>query len=334
MIIDIRKFLQSEREYWTELEEILGKFETNPDRTLSLDDARRLHYLYQRTASDLAKVNTFYSEPELRSYLERLVAKAYGEINSGHERQYRIRPLHWFFNTFPQTFRRNFRAFAASCGITLIGMLFGALAVHFDPDAKSVIMPFPHLQGTPSERVAREESATTDRMQGHKAAFSTMLMTHNTKVSIFTFALGMTFGFGTTILLFYNGVILGAVAIDYISDGQSMFLLGWLMPHGVIEIPAILLAGQAGLMLAGALIGHASRISMRARLASIAPDIVTLMVGVALMLVWAGIVESYMSQYHAPVLPYLVKIAFGSVELALLVWFLGHSGKPKLEAGK
>ena len=44
--------------------------------------------------------------------------------------------------------------------------------------------------------------------------------------------------------------ILGAVAVDYVADGQTRFLLGWLLPHGAIEIPAILIAGQAGLVLA------------------------------------------------------------------------------------
>ena len=38
-------------------------------------------------------------------------------------------------------------------------------------------------------------------------------MTHNTQVALMTLALGMTFGFGTVVMLFYNGVILGAVAL-------------------------------------------------------------------------------------------------------------------------
>jgi len=47
----------------------------------------------------------------------------------------------------------------------------------------------------------------------------------------------MTCGLGTIILLFYNGVILGAVVVDYILAGQATFLLGWLLPHGSFEIP-------------------------------------------------------------------------------------------------
>ena len=152
-------------------------------------------------------------------------------------------------------------------------------------------------------------------------------MTHNTRVSIFTLALGITFGIGTAIMLFYNGVILGAVAVDYILAGEAKFLLGWLLPHGTIEIPAILLAGQAGLILAGALIGWQQSLSLKMRLRIISSDLVTLIGGIALMLVWAGIIESFFSQYHEPVLPYEVKITFGLVELVLLTFFLSRSGR-------
>jgi uncharacterized membrane protein SpoIIM required for sporulation len=113
----------------------------------------------------------------------------------------------------------------------------------------------------------------------------------------------MTWGIGTIIMLFYNGVILGAVAVDYIHAGETKFLLGWLMPHGVIEIPAILIAGQAGLLLASAIIGHGNRASLQTRLRNISGDVVTLIFGVGLMLVWAGFIEAFLSQYHEPVIP-------------------------------
>jgi hypothetical protein len=48
--------------------------------------------------------------------------------------------------------------------------------------------------------------------------------------------------------------------------------------------------------------------------------------GASVLLVWAGIVESFFSQYHEPVLPYAVKIAFGSVELFALFFFLMRAG--------
>ena len=219
------------------------------------------------------------------------------------------------------------RVFWVASAITLVGCTFGSFAVSFDPDAKRVIVPFSHLLSDPSERVAHEEKASQDRLKGVKATFSTYLMTHNTKVSILVLAMGMTWGIGTIVLLFYNGVILGAVAVDYVLAGETQFFLGWLLPHGAIEIPAILLAGQAGLLLAGALIGWGERLSLKMRLRKISPDLVTLMFGVAIMLIWAGFVEAFLSQYHEPVLPYFLKTAVGMVELTLLALFLSKSGR-------
>ena len=326
MIVDLQRFLANERPYWNELEKILDRLEAEPNERMSLDQLQLFHQLYERTAAGLAKLATFSSEPEIRRYLENLVARAYGEIHETREKQRRFFPVEWFLQALPQTFRRHVRAFYFSLAITVAGCLFGGLAIAFDPDAKPVLMPFSHLMQDPAKRVAEEEKATSDRLQGFKATFSAELMTHNTKVAILTLALGIAWGFGTILMLFYNGVILGAVAVDYIRAGQTKFLLGWLMPHGVIEIPAILIAGQAGLMLALAVIGRGNRLSLRARLRAVAPDVVTLIFGVGLLLIWAGFVEAFLSQYHEPIIPYEAKIAFGCVELILLFLFLSKSG--------
>lgn len=327
MIIHLHKFISGERPTWEELERMLNRIEADPKDRLSLPEIQRFHQLYERTCGDLSRLQTFASEPETLRYLEQLVARAYGEIHETRARSHRLRPLQWLTATLPQTFRRHFRIFLLSLAITLAGCLFGGMAISFDPDAKAVLMPFSHLLKDPAQRVAEEEKATQDRLEGVKASFSADLMTHNTRVAIFTMALGMTWGLGTILMLFYNGVMLGAVAVDYVLAGQAKFLLGWLLPHGVIEIPAIVIAGQAGLLLARTIIGRGERDSLHVRLRRITPEVVTLMAGVALMLVWAGLVEAFLSQYHEPVLPYAVKIAFGLVELVMLGLFLGFSGR-------
>ena len=217
--------------------------------------------------------------------------------------------------------------------VMVAGCVFGAAAIAFDSDAKAVIMPFSHLKGDPAERVRDEERQAegddTDHMAGSKSAFAAMLMTNNTRVSILAMAMGITWGIGTITLLFYNGVILGAVVADYVLAGETAFLVGWLLPHGSIEIPSILLAGQAGLILASALIGRSSPEPLRMRMRKSLPSLVTLIFGVAILLIWAGIVEAFFSQYHEPVLPYSLKIVFGCVQLVLLAMFLGLSGRAR-----
>ena len=327
MIIDLQKFIVEERPFWSELEGVLNKLETRPELRLTLAQLERFHFLYQRASADLAKIKTFSAEASTRAYLEAMVARAFGEIHETRKKPHRLAPLHWFFTTFPQTFRRQIKAFWICLAAMLVGALFGGFVLVADPDSKQLILPFAHLHGNPSDRVAEEEAAKEDRLAGAKSSFSSYLMTHNTKVSIFTLALGMTWGIGTLIMLFYNGVILGVVALDYILAGETTFLLGWLLPHGAVEIPAIILAGQAGLVLAGALIGWGKPVSLKMRLRIVSRDLVTLIFGVAILLIWAGIIEAFFSQYHEPVLPYSAKIGFGTLELIMLTLFLAMSGR-------
>lgn len=326
MIIDIYKFLGDEKIFWQELELILDRRENDPYQRMDIKQLKRFHYLYQRTAADLAKIKSFSSEPEICRYLESLTARAYCEVHDTRKRPHKVSLWSWFFVTLPETFRRHIRIFAASLLVTLIGFAFGAMAVSFDPEAKEIILPFVHLQSNPSERIAQEEVADEDHLEGIKISGASWYMTHNTKVAITTMVMGITWGIGTIIMLFYNGAILGAVTLDYVIAKESTFLMAWLSPHGVIEIPAILIAGQAGLLLAGALIGWGRRVPLRTRLRLISGDLLTLIFGVALMLVWAGIIESFISQYHEPVMSYSTKIAFGAIELILLIIFFAKSG--------
>jgi len=334
MIIDLQKFIAESRPHWSALESLLTKIETEPEYKMPFSSVKRFHYLYQRASSDLSKIQTFSAEKNTRRYLESLVGRAYAEIHGSRAKAHRLSPLNWFFKTFPQTFRRHVRAFWVALTAMMVGGALGAFILMVAPESKYVLLPFPHLAGDPSDRVAQEEAAQKDRLGDAKSYFSAYLMTHNTRVSIFTLALGVTWGIGTAVMLFYNGIILGAVAWDYIMAGETQFLIGWLLPHGAVEIPAILLAGQAGLVLAGAIIGWGQTISLKTRLRKIVPDLVTLIIGVGLMLVWAGIVEAFLSQYHEPVIPYAAKISFGALELMLLVLFLSRSGRKdtKLEA--
>ena len=326
MIIDLEKFISEERPFWTELEQCVRVLESEPDHRMDLAAVKRFHYLYQRASADLGRIKTFSTEPEIRRYLESLVSRAFSEIHETREKTRRFRPVRWFFRVFPRTFRRHIAAFSLSVAIMLLGSFFGGAAIGLDPGSKEILMPFSHLKGDPSKRVAMEERAEKNRVEDHKAHFSSYLMTHNTRVSIFTMSLGMTWGVGTVILLFMNGVMLGAVVLDYLLAGEGVFLVGWLLPHGSIEIPAILIAGQAGLMLGGALIGWGRPVPLRARLRLISKDLVTLMAGVAVLLIWAGVIEGFFSQYHEPVIPYGAKIGFGAVELVLLTLFLWKAG--------
>ncbi len=323
VIIDLERFLAEERANWRELESIVERIDRDPAGHWTIEETLRFHYLYERAASDLARLATFSFENETHRHLETLVGRAYAHIHPARGRLAGARPWRWFTRVFPDAFKRRIRAFQLACAITATAMLAGALVISGDYSAKKELMPFEHLRQRPSARVAKEESNKTGNLQGEgRISFSALLMTHNIKVAVLCMAFGCFWGIGTVCLLFLNGIMLGAVLADYMLDGQAMFMFGWLLPHGVVEIPAILIAGQAGLVLGGAILGRADGRPLQERLRAVAPDLASLIGGVAVLLVWAGLVESFFSQFHEPVLPYSFKIIVGLIELAALIFLL------------
>lgn len=327
MIVDLERFIAAERPRWERLDEALKRIADDPWRRLSFAEVRELDGLYQRAVSDLARLATFSAGFEARQYLEGIVARGYTEIHGATAETRRFRPWHWISRTFPAAWRNRAGAFWFAAILMSVGAIFGGAALGLDPGSKDVLMAFPYLRVNPAERVAHEESMKGKQLTDRKARFSGNLITNNTKVTLMAMALGMTWGVGTLIIMVYNGVIIGAIAIDYILAGQTSFLFGWLLPHGAIEIPAMLVGGQAGFVLAGALLGRGQGRGVADRLRLVAPDVVTLCFGAAVMLVWAGIVEAFFSQYHEPVLPYALKIGFGATELALLVCYFALAGR-------
>ena len=332
MILDLEHFITRERPYWDELEQSIKQQEGEPGATRSLDRVRRFHYLFQRASADLSKLATFSGQPEVRQYLERLVARAYVELHGEQDRTLRFSPWEWISRTWPSCFRRHAGAFWLAVSISMLGALFGGFVLDKDRENMYAMIPpqFAHVLQDPSERVAKEEktfSGEADPLDGARSSFAGHLMMNNIKVAIKAMAFGMTYGVLTIVVLFYNGVILGVVGFDYVRAGETEFLLGWLLPHGVPELTAIFMGGQGGLMIARAIIGWGTDLGFRARFRAIRADLATVIGGCIVLLIYAGIIEAFFSQYHYPVIAYSTKIAFGVVELVLLVAFLKFAGR-------
>lgn len=336
MILDLHRFIQRRRPLWTEFEQRISAVADVPFRRLELDELRRLIALYEEVAADLADVRELGGESELRAYLESLVARAHAEIHSLREPTVRWRPLRWLVSGLPTTITNRWRAGVLACAIFGAGAGLGAAAIIHDPAARIHLLPFEHLRMPPAERVELEQRAMTvhtDHDHGYRT-FAALLWVNNVRVSIVLLALGMTVGVGTAIVLALNGMLLGAVAADYVIAGQTRFLLGWLLPHGAVEIPAVLLAGQAGLVLGGALLGIGAEVRrpLGERLAAVRAEVLSLTGGAALLLAWAAAIESFLSQHHEPRLPYSVKIAIGVVELIALAIYVARGRRIHLQS--
>ncbi|MHC4224044.1 MAG: stage II sporulation protein M, partial [Planctomycetota bacterium] len=126
-------------------------------------------------------------------------------------------------------------------------------------------------------------------------SFASFLFTHNARVGMTAFALGFVAGLPVYILLFMNGLILGAFGALYHSRGLGLDWWGWVLPHGVTELFAVILCGAAGLALAHALVfpGRYTRLqnlALRGREAGI------VVLGAVVLFFIAGLIEGIFRQ--------------------------------------
>jgi len=322
VILDLERFQAQARQRWNNLESLLELLENRPDRRMNPAEAEQLQELYAQVAGDLNRITYGALAPELRQYLERLVARSYAELYYSPPMRSEVwQPRRWLriLTAFPECFRRQFRYFVLAVLVTISGCALGGLAVRYDPASVDVLLPADYLRN-PGQRVQEEEQGQGRHLSSAQteAAFSAQLIRHNIQVAMLAAALGVTLGIGTALLLFENGVLLGAVAVRYTQQGFGLFMTAWLLPHGVFEIPSILIAGQAGFYLARLLLRRREDRNLRQSMR----EWLVLIAGLAMMLVWAGVMEAFFSQHHAPVLPYAFKVAVGIAELALLTTYL------------
>lgn len=298
------------------------------------EEVDELFSLYRLTSSDLNLVQTRTGNPGLVEYLEGLVARAYALLavprRASFFRSWWLILRHYF----QAAIRKERKMVSLSALIMLAGVLCGLVATLANPRTADIFLPSEHLEQSPSQRVAHLEQLERD---GHSrissandhAAFTVFLFNNNIRVSVLGFALGLTFGIGTTIVLFYNGAMLGSLAALYALDGKMKFFVAWVGPHGSIELPCVVFSCAAGLMLARRQLNRGEG-SFLSQIREIRPALVDLLVGTATLLVIAGTIEGGFSQINEPTISYTLKIAVAILLFgALLAYLLLMPAKPR-----
>ena len=315
------RFVLDRRGSWDRLDELLVLAEASSERALGIDRVQEIVRLYRQACSDLNEARAHTANPELLGRLNDLASRGYRFVYR-RRRAGRTRGLLLRFLSVEAP-----RAFQAHAGLVLMaalalvgGALVGFLAVQADPANARRLVPGQFFAESAKERVARiEGDAERIDTLGKAASFGAQLYTHNIQVAFLAFALGaLTFGGGLA-LLFFNGIVLGAVLGQYVQDGVATFFFAWVGPHGALEIPSIVFGGAAGLVAGRALLLPGDR-SVGAALRAAFPDLARLLLTTAGVLVLAGLVEGSFSQFTARTFPYALKIG---VALALFGFLIG-----------
>jgi uncharacterized membrane protein SpoIIM required for sporulation len=312
------RFITQRKTAWQRLEDLLKLLDTASLGRLNKDEVRELGRIYRRTASDLAIARAESRDPRLVNYLNSLVIRAHGRIYCADAQGGKKIRL-FFTRELPQTFRRTWRyTLLAFLVFTTFGVL-SYVATHYDPEFSELVGVNPAFRETFIEtKTPWWEDLNESNQEG-----ASFIMTNNILVTIYTFAFGALCGIGTLFYLAFNGANIASVLALTYRAGFGNDLVTFMAAHGVVELSCIFIAGGAGLLIGSAILmpGDLTRAdALRTR----GMEAVRLMIGVALLLVVAGIIEGFVSP--APIDPrikYSVAAITGVALYAYLL-FVGH----------
>jgi uncharacterized membrane protein SpoIIM required for sporulation len=329
--VDLDSFLRQRRPEWKRLEDVLERVEGSGLASLDDVEAAEFGRLYRRAASDLNQAQTFVSGEATERFLNDLVARSYLAIY-GKSRFELRRLLHHLFAGFPAVFRRCLPHFLLAVALFVVGAVFGYLVSAHDKAAARALL-LPDMQTILPEEEGEEDKAPV-ATTGELAGFSSFLFTHNVSVSLAAFALGITLGLGTAWLMFYNGVMLGVLAAVFAEAGQMTAFATGVLPHGVLEIPAMLIAGAAGFVLAQGIL-RARPWPRREELAKAGKEALLMASGCVPLLAVAAVLEAGVARAPDWFIGKGMKLAVAGVFALLFlayVLLLGWGKAPKGEA--
>jgi uncharacterized membrane protein SpoIIM required for sporulation len=280
-------WLEKRQSHWKRLEQLLAQVKANGLKSLTRTELQELGLLYRQAAADLS---TLREDPTGKSYarfLNLLLSRAHNTIYAGEKSSARG-ILYFYRYTYPQIFRDNFNLILVSFLLFAAGAIVGTLLALTRPEYMRYFLG-PHMMET-----IERHKMWTDSVVAVSPAASSGIMTNNIAVSFSTYALGITGGAGTVLSLVFNGIMIGVVGTACWLNDMSLSLWSFVAPHGVLELPAIFIAGGAGLRLAQGLL-FPGLLSRADSLAKAGGESVRLLMGVVPVLVVAGLIEGFVS---------------------------------------
>lgn len=307
-------WLEERQPAWRQLEAIVDELYRRGPKRISATDLSELIDLYQAACADLARLRSCKADPELVQSLNRLITRAHGQVYRGGAR-HRWRLSHFFLVHIPRLFRETWKFTATSLLISAASALMAYFTVQYSPGVVADIMG----GGFANREFYGSKSVGDIRERfGHEGnpMLSSFVITNNIRVAVTAFALGITFGLGTVYVLIVNGAMLGGIAGAFAKSGIGWQLWMVILPHGALELSAIVVAGGAGLLLGHSLWCPGQRTRRRA-LREEAVRAVQLAVGLVPAFIVAGIFEGFVTPSDA--IPELLKVILG-VAVAVAFW--------------
>ena len=310
------QFIAKNEARWKQLEAFNQTLQRKGTRALSRIEVRAFAEVFRAVGYHLAYAKTHFPSGTSLPYLTHIVGVAHNYYYV-REKGGISAVKNYFLYRFPEVSRRAWRYAVLAAALFMAGMVFAFVYVAADISRFDQIFPWEFYGGDMGD----------GEVIWDYPLMSAVIMTNNIRVSIMALAFGITAGIGTVWILFYNGLIVGALAAHVAVTGaprDTLIFWSLILPHGVPELAAIFLSGACGLMIGKALLmpGNYTR---KDAVIKYAKEASLLIPGIVAILIVAALIEGFFTPLG--VSPYF-KLGFAFLTfVGLVLYFV--KGKAK-----
>ncbi|WP_019989223.1 stage II sporulation protein M [Rudanella lutea] len=295
-------FIRRNTEKWRSYEE-------NPTT-----DPDELTDRYIELTDDLSYARTFYPDSNITKYLNSVAGRMHrGLMQNKRDDQNRF--VQFWTHELPMLFRQSHRLLLVSAVFFGLACAVGWLSAANDSTFVRLILGDGYVNMTLENIKKGDPLGVYSREDG--ASMFLAITVNNIGVSLRTFVAGVLASFGTIVILFYNGVMLGAFQYFFYERGLLLESVLKIWIHGTLEISAIVIAGCAGLTVGNSILfpGTYSRLESFKRGAKQGLKIA---IGLIPIFVVAGFLESYVTRLT---LPPVISAAIIAVSAGFIGWY-------------
>jgi uncharacterized membrane protein SpoIIM required for sporulation len=288
----------------------------NPDET-----AER----FVNLIDDLSYAKTFYPKSKVTRWVNGIAAGIYQSIYQNKKEKYSRIFQFWKFE-LPLLFKRYHRIFLFTTILFSLFVTIGVFSSMNNPEFVRGVLGDDYVDMT-EENIDKGDPFGVYK-DGNPFSMFVRIGYNNIGVAFKAFVGGFTLGLFTLMIMWSNGVMLGAFQYMFFAKGLGIksILVIWI--HGTLEISAIVIAATAGFILASGILfpGTYSRMVSFKRNAKDAAKVLLSLVPVFIV---AAFFESYvthlMSQTYDKAnntgLPVWASVAILSVSSIFIIWY-------------
>ena len=307
--MDTDAFVAANQQTWWRLQTLNGH--ARKLRSMSPADLDEMIGLYQRSGAHLAHARVAYADDSaLLSRLTLLVAEAHGVLYGQRDVEVRKGLGHFATTTFPHAVWGIRRFIMIAFLLTAIPWAVMQIWLSVSPTAFDVVAP----DGASSQYISQDFEAYYSNQPSQN--FATQVFLNNVRVGFLAFASGMLLCVVTAALLVYNGANGGIAGGLFTNVGQADKFWGLILPHGMLELSAVIVAGAAGLRIGWTIIDPGDRSRFRA-LTDESRQLGSVLIGLIAAFLIAAMVEGFVTGRPWPT---SLRVGIG---LAVFVGFWG-----------